>query len=434
MSGSAQTAVRRIEGDHNELRFEVEIAGGRREIWFRTEAPITARADPAVAAVLLPAMRAGSPLRFDDPIDPLLIRRVPDLIELLASWRWLWKHLGYGVPQRIEVEAPAAGAVARAGGAEAAFFSGGVDSFFTVLEVPEVSRLIYVTGLDTRVDDPGAPAIRAAVGEAAERLGKPLITVETNIRELADEFVSYLSYFGSGLAAVAMLLEPEIARVQIASSSTYGAMVPNGSHPLLDSLWRSSAVEIMNHGSWITRADKLERIAGNEVAQSSLRVCWENPEAALNCGRCEKCLRTMVVLELLGVLERFATFPDELDLDAVAGMELIVPTSGEGWRAVLALGERHGARPELVAAIEACLRTERPWMPRIGGDPFDALERAEAEIAEIGARLERSEAILRERDATLRVQEAAMRDLLESGSWRMTAPLRRAKRALARRS
>ena len=178
MSGSAQTAVRRIEGDHNELRFEVEIAGGRREIWFRTEAPITARADPAVAAVLLPAMRAGSPLRFDDPIDPLLIRRVPDLVELLASWRWLWKHLGYGVPQRIEVEAPAAGAVAQSqGGAEAAFFSGGVDSFFTVLEVPEVSRLIYVTGLDTRVDDPGAPAIRAAVGEAAERLGKPLITV-----------------------------------------------------------------------------------------------------------------------------------------------------------------------------------------------------------------------------------------------------------------
>ncbi len=112
-----------------------------------------------------------------------------------------------------------------------------------------------------------------------------------------------------------MALEPEHARILIGSSSTYAAMPPNGSHPLLDSLWRSTAVTLMNHGSWISRVGKLERIADNEVVRDTLRVCWQNPDLGLNCGRCEKCLRTMTVLEVLGLLDRFVTLPDELELE-----------------------------------------------------------------------------------------------------------------------
>ena len=194
MTAAEQTTVRKVDAAPGELRFAVELDGSRREIWFRSDAPITERADPAVPAVLLPAMRAGAPLRFHDPIDPLLLRQAQDVMGLFASWRWLWSHLGYGTPRRIEVEAPRAAPVARAGGAEASFFSGGVDGFFTALDVPEISHLIYVAGLDNPIGHPAEAATRAALGEAAERLGKRLITVETNTRELADDYVGYMSY------------------------------------------------------------------------------------------------------------------------------------------------------------------------------------------------------------------------------------------------
>jgi hypothetical protein len=46
-------------------------------------------------------------------------------------------------------------------------------------------------------------------------------------------------------------------------------------------------------------------IAEDPVAHVTLRVCWLNPDQSNNCGRCEKCLRTMTSLAAAGVLSRF---------------------------------------------------------------------------------------------------------------------------------
>jgi hypothetical protein len=40
-----------------------------------------------------------------------------------------------------------------------------------------------------------------------------------------------------------------------------------------------------------------------------LRVCVCYDSAVINCGRCEKCLRTMMTLDLLGLLDRQTSFP-----------------------------------------------------------------------------------------------------------------------------
>jgi hypothetical protein len=46
------------------------------------------------------------------------------------------------------------------------------------------------------------------------------------------------------------------------------------------------------------------------LVQQHLRVCWENHRPIGNCGACEKCLRTMLILEGHGRLETFPVFPD----------------------------------------------------------------------------------------------------------------------------
>jgi hypothetical protein len=50
------------------------------------------------------------------------------------------------------------------------------------------------------------------------------------------------------------------------------------------------------------------------VTFGRLRVCAPTPEGALaNCGRCEKCVRTMVALDMLGALPLHTSFPSRLE-------------------------------------------------------------------------------------------------------------------------
>ena len=57
-----------------------------------------------------------------------------------------------------------------------------------------------------------------------------------------------------------------------------------------------------------------------------LRVCWQNVGTDLNCGRCEKCVRTMAMLAGAGVLDRCETFPDRVDLPDRIGQLGSVPS------------------------------------------------------------------------------------------------------------
>jgi hypothetical protein len=53
-----------------------------------------------------------------------------------------------------------------------------------------------------------------------------------------------------------------------------------------------------------------------------LRVCATSElTSAYNCGRCEKCLRTMIGLHIAGVLDQCETLPHEIDPDDVRLMQ-----------------------------------------------------------------------------------------------------------------
>ena len=67
-----------------------------------------------------------------------------------------------------------------------------------------------------------------------------------------------------------------------------------------------------------TRIEKIQAIADAGIARDTLRVCWQNVPGTLNCGRCEKCIRTMVGFAALRRLEETNAFPVGIDLQAVA--------------------------------------------------------------------------------------------------------------------
>ena len=91
----------------------------------------------------------------------------------------------------------------------------------------------------------------------------------------------------------------------------------------------------------------------------TLHVCWQE-RSADNCGTCEKCLRTLIALEVLGARERAATFPREpLGLSRLAAVWKDRPLFVRMYEQLKAHAAEAG-RTDVVAAIEACLQPSGP--------------------------------------------------------------------------
>jgi len=53
------------------------------------------------------------------------------------------------------------------------------------------------------------------------------------------------------------------------------------------------------------RLDKIAALEGNALIEKNLSVCW-NTQNGKNCNTCIKCKRTLIMLDYLGVADRFA--------------------------------------------------------------------------------------------------------------------------------
>jgi hypothetical protein len=67
-------------------------------------------------------------------------------------------------------------------------------------------------------------------------------------------------------------------------------------------------MRIEHQGVALSRLAKTKLIADWDIGLQSIRVCTSNPEEMVNCGKCEKCIRTMTALVALGVLDKCDSF------------------------------------------------------------------------------------------------------------------------------
>jgi hypothetical protein len=251
------------------------------------------------------------------------------------------------------------------------FFSGGVDSFYSVVRhADELDTLIFVHGFDVPLANATLrERVAAELRAAATALGKRLIEVETNAREFLDRFGNWGTHtHGSALASVAHVLADAVGKVYVASSYTRDEALPWGSHPDLDPLFGSEATEILYDLDDATRLDKTFAIAKCDAALRHLRVCWENPEGSYNCGRCEKCMRTMLTLELAGALGRCNTFAAPLDLRRIERLGITKPARRKFYEDIVSGARRHG-NERIARVAEAALRPPRQsgWLRRQAG-------------------------------------------------------------------
>ncbi len=272
-----------------------------------------------------------------------------------AIWS-AWYSRVKNVPLELEVREPAGPEPTRTG----AFFSGGIDSFYTVLRHAggylRPDDLILIRGFDfplafaREFDDH-----RGRMGAVAESLGMELVDIATNLRETRLRLAPWATlWHGSALASAGLALERRYRYLLVASSSTYGELDAYGSHPMTDILHSTSTSRILHDGADATRLDKVGFVAGSELALRNLHVCFRETSGR-NCGRCRKCLLAMIGLMLSGVGDRCPAFAPGLDLERVRRILFTTEGQRHGVRRLRTLAERQG-RSDVVRALDEALR------------------------------------------------------------------------------
>jgi hypothetical protein len=132
----------------------------------------------------------------------------------------------------------------------------------------------------------------------ADHFGKSPVIVHSNLRETLDKHVAWYKYgHGPALASIGLAKEETHKKIYIPASNTMTFPQECSTHPHIDPLWSTETLEFV-HDAPITRPEKLRVVAELPYVRNLLRVCWQGN--AYNCGKCEKCVRTMLSLNLLG--------------------------------------------------------------------------------------------------------------------------------------
>lgn len=333
-------------------RVRVTAPIGGADAWFESEdVALVPVIEAFASAFLIPAAARGRALALEAPVSGIWLDGSEKALELARAW-WGYHGGPAEAARRTDLTVRRANRPERT----ALCFSGGVDSFYSLLRRPAgVDLIVAGHGLDIPLGDATRMArFESSVRQVGASLGIDTVILRTNLREHPDfAGVSWERTHGGALAALGHLLGEAASRLVISSSASRADAHPWGSHWQLDPLWSTGRVTVEHFGDSIRRGEKLAAIGTEPLVHRHLRVCWANRDDRLNCSRCEKCIRTEVVLAMYGMLDRFEVFDSPATLaERIAGVPRIpVRASMIPYRRAL----RSGLDRDVARAVRALL-------------------------------------------------------------------------------
>lgn len=329
-------------------------------------------ADPFFPALLIPAMEMKEDLEIVPPISAKIIQNQPIIQDVFATWH-PEKFSKINIIANNQTEIKAETQIIR----NATFFSLGVDSMYSMLKYlpwqnpakeKALTSLIYMKGLELPLSvyiKGQDKEVIDSVKKVAEHYKLEAIVGETNIRDIFPlDWEDY--YFGPGLAATALSLSQGFRNVYIPSSHSYATLFPDPSSPLLDSLWSNENTFLFHDGSERERVQKItDMIVHDPFALKNLRVCVSNEGGNYNCGKCWKCIRTMITLEIIDKLHDCGSFPNQLPKNYSMQLRTYIIDSLEFTKENLRLAQKHGKK-DLERILEREIRVGKLDLMRNG--------------------------------------------------------------------
>lgn len=308
-------------GDDVEYRVAVQSSEGRDVLWYRVPARfgdlVCDSSEAALAGMLCLAMARGEDIRLTGPVSERLVYTFSGAYQCLQRNMMPW--LG-----RIGIHAPRIGSPAPEGRGVGAGFSAGIDSYCVVgdhyyAEVPPEFRLTHLLFFNVGSHGDGERGDRlfearyARVAEAAEEIGLPLVKVNSNLGAFYSRYGKVLNFDQTSTVrnvSAALVLQRGLQRYLMASAVSYPDIVPGVTHsaaysdPIAMPLLATEGLDTLSVGSEYTRVEKTLRVAALPGSHLRLDVCTD-PDRAGNCSKCWKCMRTMLTLEIAGLLSSY---------------------------------------------------------------------------------------------------------------------------------
>lgn len=306
-------------------RIQVHFGDSRKDIlWYEVEEAYKKyltieRADGFLVALLFYALKNEEDIEVQAPISENLYYSITKyLIPLLV------KIHGF---KRIKIycDTLISSPIENAGGVGTGL-SCGIDSFATIVDhmdsdTPMSYRISHFTffNVGSHGDFGGEKARRffkeraEVVKQYADECNKEFITVDSNISEILQMNFRQTNTLRS-LSAILVLQKLfksyyyssgyPITRFSLSNETTNSFDIFNMSMLSTETTRFYSSCPIMN------RVEKTKLVSKYSPTYRHLNVCFFNKE---NCGKCPKCLRTLLTLEVIGMIDNYK---DAFDLNA----------------------------------------------------------------------------------------------------------------------
>src|SRR5262245_61823059 len=182
-------------------------------LWFESaDLELAPSPEAFASAMLIPALANGESLVLQEPCDPQWRANVDTAQHVVREW-WGFPIRPLRAPDRSPAESPRATATALC-------FSGGVDSFFSLLRFPSaIDYLVTVHGFDVRLDDPERFAeVKETTRRVAAEVGAQSVIIRTNLRR-HGRFTPcpWPVSHGGALAALGHMLDRHVGRLVVSS-------------------------------------------------------------------------------------------------------------------------------------------------------------------------------------------------------------------------
>ena len=287
-----------LDSAPTETKVKVTLASGKElDLWIQANIELDTKADCWLFLMLPIAMTLGEDLEINAPISQTALNAFDAAQRELLVAHPIFspielKHLGLVVESTPSSNRSVA-----------AFFSGGLDSTYTVETEPDISSLIAVWGFDIPLTNEKHWKLTAELLEQhADEMGKELILVKTNIRDISNGLLEWgRDYHGTGLAGVASALSNHLSKVFISSSHIVETK-RWGQFPALSEAFSTEFQIISEHGQLVRSKKAFE--LGNNPRTKNIRVCYRNIPGLVNCVTCIKCVRTRLEFSLVDAKHR----------------------------------------------------------------------------------------------------------------------------------
>jgi hypothetical protein len=214
-------------------------------------------------------------------------------------------------------------------GAVAAGFSGGIDSYFTVLHylledgvLPsyKITHLVFGNVGTHGYGGSGRKAFKSRcelLKGFPEEEGIGFIDVDSNVHDTLKSSIKTPRvgslYMALRYLSCPLLLQSLFSKYYYAAGYSYkdsytGEVEDDYSHtdPASLHLLSTETLEFILSGAQYSRVEKTRQLVLSGSANRYLNVCDDQPVDGKNCSVCYKCCRTLFTLELLGVIDQFS--------------------------------------------------------------------------------------------------------------------------------